>query len=114
MPYIKVETNVDITKEQALDTLNQLSAAVAAVTGKPEIYIQAGLQGGIAMLMAGEPGPTAHVEVKGIGFPETQARPMSEKVTDILTEAFGIPGKRVHITFDAYEGSMWGVDGSTF
>lgn len=114
MPYIKVETNVEIAGGKAGNVLAKLSEAVAKVTGKPEQYVQVGLVGDVAMLMAGTDAPTAHVAVRGIGFAESQAEPMSGAVSGVLAAALGIPAKRVYLTFDSYSGTMWGVGGSTF
>lgn len=114
MPYLKLETNVAVPEAKAGALLKELSATVARVTGKPESVVQVVVSGGIPMLMAGSGEPAAHVEVKAIGFPEENARPMSEAVCGLLERELGIPGKRVFLAFVSYKGSMWGVDGRTY
>ena len=114
MPYLKLETNVAVADETVDKLLMELSAAVAEVTGKPESVVQVDVEGGRRMCMAGTEEPTAFVTVKGIGYAEEKARPMSEKVCGIVTARTGIAGKRIYLAFDAYKGAMWGVDGRTF
>ena len=114
MPYLKLETNVIIKDDVAGELLKDLSAAVARVTGKPESVTQVGVDGGQRMLMARTEEPTAHVEVKGIGFPEENAKAMSEAICAVLKNRLDIKGNRVYIAFVSYKGSMWGMDGGTF
>lgn len=114
MPYLRLETNVAIPGDKADALLRQLSAAVTKATGKPESSIQASLAGGVPMFMAGSAEPTAHVEVKGIGFPEEHARLMSEIVCALLERELGVPGRRTYLTCAAFKGSMWGADGRTY
>ena len=114
MPYVRVDANVPIDGTTAEKLLAALSAATARVTGKPERVVQVAVAGGSRMLMAGSEEPTAHVVVKGIGFPEDQAKGVSGAVCDILAEILAIPGNRVYIAFETYKGSMWGVDGGTY
>ena len=114
MPYLKLETNVPIPDAKAGELLKHLSATVARVTGKPESSVQVGMIGGQRMFMAGSEEPTAHVEVKGIGFPEERARDMSESICALLSGTLGIKGNRVYLAFVSYKGSMWGMNGGTF
>lgn len=114
MPYISMQTNVQMTGDQEGEVLAKLSAAIAKTTGKPESVVQAAVQSGLRMMMAGKEAPTAYVSVKGIGFPQSYAAETSAAVCRVLAEVAGIEGKRVYIAFDAYEGGMWGVDSRTF
>lgn len=114
MPYLKLETNVEIPDDKVPALMKRLSDAVVAVTGKPERVVQVAVAGGGRMLFAGSEEANAHVEVKGISFPEESAKGMSEAVCAVLRDCLGIPGSRVYIAFVSYKGSMWGVDGRTF
>lgn len=114
MPYLKLETNAPLGNPQAGELAKVLSAALAQVTGKPESVCQVGVAGGTTMLMGGTNEPTAYVDVKGIGFSEEKAAPMSKAVCAILSDMLGIKGGRIYISFSSYKGSMWGVNGGTF
>lgn len=114
MPYLKLDTNVPVDAPLAEELLRELSEAVSRVTEKPESVVQVAVDGGKAMLMAKTTEPTAHVEIKGIGFPEGKARAMSEAVCSVLGKRLDIKGNRIYIAFVSYKGSMWGVDGGTF
>ncbi len=112
MPYLRLQTNV--TLEDPTQLLKDLSAVVSKVTGKPETYIQVTAQGGIPMLMAGNTTPTAHIEVKGIGFPTDKAKPMSSALCTLLRNTLNIDGARVFIVFNSHDGAMWGTNSGTF
>lgn len=112
MPYVRLQTNAQLGDANAL--LKELSAAVAKVTGKPETFVQVAAQGEIPMCMAGNGSPTAHVEVKALGFPKDKAKPISAALCKILEDRLKIDGSRVFIVFSSHEGAMWGTDSGTF
>lgn len=114
MPYLKLETNVSIPDDKAAALLKSLSDAVVSVTGKPERVVQVAMVGGSRMLFAGSEEPNAHVEVKGISFPEESAKGMSEAICVVLQDSLNIPGERVYLAFVSYKGSMWGVNSRTY
>ncbi|MCC8179685.1 MAG: hypothetical protein LIP23_02045 [Planctomycetes bacterium] len=114
MPYLKLETNVKIDQARAETLLAQLSRTVAEITGKPEKYVQVDVSGGRNMYCSGNNEPTAHVQVKGIGFAEKNAAPLSAAVAEVLDKELGIPADRIYMPCQSYSGSMWGFNKATF
>jgi phenylpyruvate tautomerase len=53
MPYLKLNTTESISDEQSPQLLDQLSKLMAQQTGKPERYVMVQIEGGKAMLFAG-------------------------------------------------------------
>lgn len=114
MPFMRIDTNVDVPAGKADEILKKLSAAASAASGKPEDFFQLVLEGNKHMLMGGTNAPAAHVEYKGINFQEESAVPLSGAVCGVLGETLGIDGTRIYITFTGFKGSMWGKNGGTF
>ena len=114
MPYLAFNTNVEIPDAKAESLLKALSAGLAKGTGKPESVVQVELSGGGRMLMNKTAEPTAYMDVKAIGLPESAARDTSALLTEIAVRELGVPANRVYIAFASYQGAMWGVNGTTF
>lgn len=111
MPYVRVETNIEVTEQQAGALLTELTAALSRITGKPESVVQVAVHDKVRMLMGGTVQPTAHVAVKGIGFRDEQAGPATEALCRIMASTLLIKGDRVFVTFESFSASMWGKDG---
>lgn len=114
MPYLKLETNVEIPGSLAEALLRELTSAVADSTGKPEAYIQVAVAGGRHFMMAGKIEPTAHVDFRAIELSDARTAGISGAVCAVIENRLGIDGKRIFISFASYAGTMWGYDGKTF
>jgi phenylpyruvate tautomerase len=66
MPLLKLETTVVLTEDKRKALLASLSKTVAEIIGKPEQYVMVAI-GQASMLMSGNPGATAFVDVRSIG-----------------------------------------------
>jgi len=68
-----------------------------------------------AMLMSGNPGDAAFVDVRSIGgLTQDVNRKLSEKVCKVLNDTLGVPQNRIYLSFTEVEASHWGWSGSTF
>jgi len=114
MPLIKVTTNQSINAEAQAAFLRQLSAATAAMLGKPESYVMAIFNEQPQMLFAGSAEPLAHVELKSLGLPENKTADYSARLCSLIGEQLGIPPERIYIEFSAPARHMWGWSGRTF
>ena len=114
MPYIRIETNVDATAEKAGRLLAALIEAASAASGKPAAFFQTCFAGSRPMNMGGSAAPTAYVEYKAIGLAVGQAKPLSAAICGVLKRELDVPGERVYISFQSFDASMWGKDGTTF
>ncbi len=114
MPYLKLSTNVAISKEQSPQLLRQLSQLMSAETAKPERYVMVELLGDREMTFSGSSDPLAYVECKSIGLTPGQAKSLSVSVSEILNNSLQIAPDRVYIEFSNCPANFWGWNGSTF
>lgn len=114
MPLLKLETSVALSEEKRKALLASLSDTVAAVTGKPERYVMV-TTSQAAIVMAGEAGDAAFVDIRGIGGLSGDVnRNLSKQVCKVLAESLGISPDRVYLNFTDVDASRWGWNGSTF
>ena len=114
MPLIRVTTNQAVSAEAQSAFLRQVSAATAAMLGKPESYVMAIFNEQPKMLFAGSSEPSAYVELKSLGLPENSTLDYSAQLCSLIMEGLGIPPERSYIEFSAPERHMWGWSGRTF
>ena len=112
MPYIRIETNQSVTDSKT--TLKKLSAAAAAAIGKPESYVQTSLDPGREMTFGGSDEPTAFIQCKSIGLPQSKTTEISASLCAFCASELSIPEERVYIEFADAAGRMWGWNGGTF
>jgi len=111
MPLITVRTSLPVV-EDAPALLQDLSAALAAQTGKPEAYVMTLLDTAVPMTMGGSSDPCAYVEVRSIGALSPPA--MTAAFCQLISTRTGIPASRIYISFDDVQASNWGWNGHTF
>ncbi len=110
MPMLRITCNEAISA----DVLKELSAVVAESIGKPEKYVMVVAAKG-DLLMSGETGPAAYLEVKSIGGLNRDVNnALSARVRDVLAERAGLAGDRIYITFQSIERDHWSWNGATF
>lgn len=114
MPYLKLNTNISISDEQAQPLISQLSQLVAGETGKPERYVMVDLAESKPMIFSGAADPLAFLECKSIGLTSKQARSLSSSLCLLLDKELGIPPDRIYIEFCNCPAEFWGWNGSTF
>lgn len=114
MPLLKLETTVALSEEKRNALLTSLSKAVAGATGKPEQYVMVTISQS-AMLMSGQGGNAAFVDVRGIGgLSASVNRKLSDQVCKLLKEVLELAPERVYLNFTEVEADNWGWNGSTF
>lgn len=114
MPYLKLTTNITISKDQSPQLLTQFSQLLAKETGKPERYVMVELEGNKDMLFGGTHEPLAYVECKSIGLSTQQAKSLSASIPQLLASNLMLSAERVYIEFSNCPGNFWGWNGSTF
>jgi phenylpyruvate tautomerase PptA (4-oxalocrotonate tautomerase family) len=112
MPYIKLQTNQKVEKEEKM--LKKLSAAVADQLGKPESYIMTALETELKMTFGGSTEKTAFIEVKSIGLKQSMTEELSQFICEFIEKELEIDQDRIYIEFVDVPGAMWGWDGGTF
>ena len=114
MPLLKLETAVVLSEDKRKALLAALSKTVAETIGKPEQYVMV-TASQAAMLMSGNPGDAAFVDVRSIGgLTDDVNRKLSQKVCKLLNGSLGVPENRVYLNFTDVEAANWGWNGSTF
>jgi phenylpyruvate tautomerase PptA (4-oxalocrotonate tautomerase family) len=113
MPLLKIQTNLE-RPGQAAEFLREASRTVSEMLGKPERYVMVSLACSADMIFAGDPRPTAYLELKSIGLPQEQTAGFSETLCRLLEQHLEIPPERVYIEFSDAARHLWGWNGRTF
>jgi len=114
MPYLKLQTNVDLPADKQQAVMQTLSQTVANQLGKAERYVMVALETGTPMLFAGNNQALAYLELKSIGLPEEDTARLSRSLCHVVSETLGIPGDRIYIEFSNAPRHLWGWDSRTF
>jgi len=114
MPYLTLQTNQQINAEATPSVLKKLSAGVAELLGKPESYVMIALDAAKPMFFAGSDAPTAYVELKSLGLPESETARFSAALCELIEGLIGVAQARIYIEFAGPERHMWGWSGRTF
>lgn len=114
MPYLKIQTNLPLSKKAERSVLQDASALVAKELGKPEEFVMVALQPDTPMMFAGTDDPVAFLELKSIGLPADKTKRLSRTLCDLINRHLGIKPERVYVKFIDVLHSMWGWKGDTF
>lgn len=114
MPLLKMQLSKPVPAEKQAALLAAASKTMAAVTGKPEVYVMVTLDQG-AFSMSGKPAPeAAFLDVRAVGglTPEVN-RKLSKALCDLLQKELGIPSDCVFISCIDVPATNWGWKGQT-
>ena len=114
MPYLKIQTNLPLSKKAERSVLQDASALVAKELSKPEEFVMVALQPNTPMMFAGTDDPVAFLELKSIGLPADKTKRLSRTLCDLINRHLGIRPERVYVKFIDVLHSMWGWKGDTF
>jgi phenylpyruvate tautomerase len=114
MPYLKIQTNLPLSKKAERTILKTASSLVAREMGKPEEFVMLALQDNTHMLFAGSDDPVAFLELKAVGLPVRKTKKLSELLCKLIEDHLGIPPSRVYVKFINVKNGMWGWKGDTF
>jgi phenylpyruvate tautomerase len=114
MPYLKIQTNLPLTKKAERTILKVASALVAEELDKPEEYVMIAVQPDTPMLFAGSDDPVAFLELKSIGLHPRQTKHLSSALCGLIEAHLGIAKERVYVKFITVAKGMWGWKGDTF
>lgn len=114
MPLLKIQTNIEIDKQNKNGLLAKASKLTAEQLGKPENYVMVVIESQQPMLFAGSDSPLAYIEFKSIGLPESKTKDFSHALCNLINSETAIPQDRIYIEFANAERSMWGWNGGTF
>lgn len=114
MPYLKIQTNLPLSKKAERTILKTASSLVSKELGKPEEFVMLALQDDTHMLFAGSDDPVAFLELKAIGLPARKTKKLSQSLCELIEDHLGIPPSRVYVKFIDVRRGMWGWKGDTF
>ena len=114
MPLLKIQCNLETATGRSTELLQQASARVAEILGKPERYVMVSLEHNPDMLFSGDSAPLAYLELKSIGLPSDRTGELSAALCELIHDALEIPLERIYIEFADAERHMWGWNGGTF
>ena len=114
MPYLLIQTNVELPDAKRDALLKAASRLLAEQLGKPEEYVMAGIEPKLEMIFAGSGAPAAFLSLKSIGLPEGKLKPLSASLCKLLSEHMQISSDRVYIEFVNASAKYWGYDSGTF
>lgn len=114
MPYLKIQTNLPVSKKAERSVLREASTLVARELEKPEELVMVALQPDTSMLFAGTDDPVAFLELKAVGLPAKKTRILSKVLCEMIEKHLGIVPERVYVKFISASRGMWGWKGDTF
>ena len=114
MPYLKIQTNLPLTKKAERNILETASNLVSTDLEKPEEFVMVAVQPDTPMLFAGSDDPVAFLELNGIGLPARRTKILSQSLAAMIEQHLGIKRERVYVKFIDVKRGMWGWKGSTF
>ncbi|OAM87125.1 phenylpyruvate tautomerase MIF-related protein [Termitidicoccus mucosus] len=114
MPYLKIQTNLPLTKKAERNVLKNASALVAAELEKPEEFVMVAIQPDTPMLFSGSDDPVAFLELKSVGLPGRKTKRLSQALCALIKDHLGVPEERVYVKFIDVNRGMWGWKGGTF
>jgi phenylpyruvate tautomerase len=114
MPLLQLKSSVVPEEKPRQLLLRQLSRVLAQATGKPEQYVMV-LMEPAHLLMAGQNGPAAWIEVRSIGGLDASTnRKLSASICEVIQQQLAIPPGRVYLNFVNVPADHWGWNGDTF
>lgn len=114
MPFIRIETNVEPGQKDQGELVKKISAAAAAMLGKPESYVMVALDAAKPLVFGGTNEPAAYVSLGSIGLAREGCAELSAGLCKLLESELSIPQNRIYIDFRNLDGKMFGFDGGTF
>ena len=114
MPYLKIQTNHEITEEKSHQLIQAASKLVAEKLGKPERYVMVSMEPPVPMVFAGSDDPLVYMELKSIGLSEKQTPDLSAALCHLVQDELDIAMDRMYIEFADAPRKMWGWNGATF
>ena len=114
MPYLKIQSNLPLSKKAERSILKDASALVAQELGKPEEFVMIAVQPDTPMLFSGTDDPVAFLELKSIGLPVKKTKQLSKALCGLINQHLGIRPERVYVKFIDVRRGMWGWKGDTF
>jgi phenylpyruvate tautomerase len=114
MPCLSIQTNRTLRDEQQTELLNKALEIVASQLGKPQRYVMVSLAPPAHINFAGDQSPTAYVELRSVGIPDSKRNSLCTEITDLIARSCEIKPDRIYIVLVDVNAKFWSLNGSTF
>ena len=112
MPFVNVNTNTSISKEQEIAVKSELGKAIENL-GKTESWLMVGFNGSMPLYFKGDDAPAAFVDISVFGkSSDSQCEKMTAAVCEIMEKELNIPASRTYVKYTGT--SQWGWNKSHF
>lgn len=112
MPFVNVNTNTSITKEQETAVKTRLGSAIENL-GKTESWLMIGFHSDKPMYFKGNDAPCAFVDISVFGqSTDAQCEKMTAAVCEIMETELSIPPSRTYVKYSGT--SQWGWNNTNF
>ena len=113
MPYIKLKTNVEISKEKQVQLKDIFGKKISLLPGKREYYLMVEIEDQRALYFQGSDAPCAILEVK-LYSPSSKAETasLSKVLTDSVSSSLQIDSDRIYIEYELTP--KWAMGGEEF
>lgn len=110
MPFIDMNTNVKLSKDQILDLKAEAGRCIAIIPGKSEAGLMVKISGEQDMFFQGEDKPCMMVQVSCFGqAPKADLDPFVEELIAAIVKITEIPVANIYLTITGF--GNWGVKG---
>jgi phenylpyruvate tautomerase PptA (4-oxalocrotonate tautomerase family) len=114
MPYLKLQTNKQLSKDKKDQVLQDLTALLSKDLSKPEKYIMIECNDDQSMFFGGSDEYLVFIDLRSINLPEESTSKLSASLANFVKSQLEIKPERVFINFTSYPRHMWGFNGTTF
>lgn len=114
MPFLKVQTNANIEGPAEKALVEEATAVLSKLLGKPEEYIMILIEPDLKLSFGGSDANCAFVELRSLGLQESDGARLSEAICKLMKDHLYLPGDRVYVMMADHPRSLWGYDGRTF
>jgi len=114
MPYLKLQTNLELSNNRKKNLLNDIISLVSKELDKPEKYVMTIIQDGQIMVFGSSDDPLVYLEFRSIRFPENQTKSLAKSLSHFVKSRLDVEPERIFIQFVNSDPHMWGFNASTF
>jgi phenylpyruvate tautomerase PptA (4-oxalocrotonate tautomerase family) len=114
MPFLRIETNRELSDVMVEEKMQSASAFVADLLGKPESYVMISIQAQQPLIFGGAGDPAAFITLKSIGLPLDRCAELSSAICHFMERELDVSKDRIFIDFQDAARDRFGWNGGTF
>jgi len=114
MPFLKLSTNKQLSKDKKQQLLRDMTALLSKDLNKPEKYIMVDCEDNKDMIFAANDDLLVFIELRSIRLPEDKTGELSKSLSNFVKNNLQISPDRIFVNFFNIQPHMWGFNASTF